>query len=54
MQFVVLRFLNWFLKAMKGVRQHLVQVSKPSGLTFVGELKQSGEFYAKMVSNFMM
>ena len=44
-----MRFLKWFLKAMKGVKQHLIRVSSPSSLTFVGEEMQSGEFYAKMV-----
>lgn len=34
---------------MKGVKQHLIRVSSPSSLTFVGEEMQSGEFYAKMV-----
>ncbi len=45
------RFLKWFLKAMRGVEQHLVRKSRPSHFTFVGEEMQSGEFYAKMVSS---
>lgn len=37
------------MKAMKGVQRHLLRKSRPSYLTFIGEEKQSGEFYAKMV-----
>lgn len=44
------RFLKWFKKSLKGVERHLIQKSRPSQLTFVGEELQSGEFYAKMVS----
>ena len=43
------RFLKRFMKAMDGVKKHLLQTSKPSQLTFIGEELQSGEFYAKMV-----
>ena len=35
---------------MSGVQQHLLRYSEPSKMTFIGEEKENGEFYAKMVS----
>ena len=35
---------------MSGVQRRLLRHSQPSRLTFIGEEKESGEFYAKMVS----
>lgn len=34
---------------MSGVQRHLLRYSEPSRLTFIGEEKESGTFYAKMV-----
>ena len=34
---------------MSGVQRRLLRYSQPSHLTFVGEEKENGEFYAKMV-----
>eukprot|EP00731_Ephydatia_muelleri_P030266 Em0021g789a len=42
------KFKKWFLLAMSGVEKRLVAHSKPSNLTFVGEVKENGEFYPKM------
>ena len=46
----VCRFKSWFSAAMDGVEKHLVRLSEPSKLTFVGELRGGSQFYAKMVS----
>ena len=46
----VFRFKDWFLASMSGVQQHLLRYSEPSKMTFIGEEKENGEFYAKMVS----
>lgn len=46
---IVVRFKEWFLASMSGVQQHLLRYSQPSKMTFIGEEKASGEFYAKMV-----
>ena len=35
---------------MSGVQRHLLRYSEPSQLTFIGEEKENGAFYAKMVS----
>lgn len=36
--------------SMFGVQRHLLHYSEPSQLTFIGEEKENGAFYAKMVS----
>lgn len=42
------KFKQWFLDSMSGVQRHLLHHSEPSRLTFIGEEKENGEFYAKM------
>ncbi len=43
------RFRDWFLASMEGVKVHLLRHSQPNKLMFVGEERETGEFYAKMV-----
>lgn len=42
------RLLEDYMRAIEGVKKHLVQRSQPKQLTFVGELAH-GHFSAKMV-----
>ena len=35
---------------MDGVRKHLLRKSQPEHLVFIGEERETGEFYPKMVS----
>ena len=46
----IFRFKDWFLASMSGVQQHLLRYSEPSKMTFIGEEKENGQFYAKMVN----
>lgn len=48
------RFKDWFLTSMSGVQRHLLRFSEPSRFTFIGEEKDSGAFYAKMVRFFFL
>lgn len=42
------RLLEDYMRAIEGVKKHLLQRSQPKKLTFVGELAH-GHFSAKMV-----
>lgn len=42
------RLLEDYMRAIEGVKKHLLQTSQPKKLTFVGELAH-GHFSAKMV-----
>lgn len=42
------RLLEDYMRAIEGVKKHLLQKSQPKELTFVGELAH-GHFSAKMV-----
>lgn len=44
------RLLEDYMRAIEGVKKHLLQRSEPKKLTFVGELAH-GHFNAKMVRN---
>lgn len=44
------RLLEDYMRAIEGVKKHLLQRSEPQKLTFVGELAH-GHFSAKMVRN---
>ena len=43
------RFRNWFVTSMEGVRKHLLRKSQPDKLVFIGEERDTGQFYPKMV-----
>lgn len=45
---VLFRLLEDYLKAIEGVKKHLVRQTGPNGLTFVGELSHN-RFNPKMV-----
>ena len=48
--FHLCRFRKWFVTSMDGVRKHLLRKSQPEHLVFIGEERETGEFYPKMVS----
>lgn len=43
------RFRKWFVTSMEGVWKHLLRKSQPENLVFIGEERETGEFYPKMV-----
>jgi len=45
--FVCLRFRDWYLSSMDGMKKHLLRQSEPSKLSFVGE-EINGRFSPKM------
>ena len=43
------RFRSWYLASMEGVEKRLMRRSSPGRLLFVGEERQGGQYYPKMV-----